>query len=511
MTHGSGRGRGLLLAALAAVAATACVDEKVIYRDQQRFEQPAAAAAGFVGYARAADTATVCGNCHSTTAAQWKGTAHAHAWETLQASGSAQPFCEGCHTVNARGNSVPDTTPAGWTATKDVRYHDVQCESCHGPGLTHISAPTRENIPLPVLKVVDRADTSRNFGCAECHNGTHHPFVEEWKLSNHGTMATSWSHGAAANASCQPCHTGQGALKAWGVVGHYAEENYAHGDTLQIVCAVCHDPHNKKYDKQLRYAVDAQTEQDNLCMKCHSRRPGPDPNGTSGTSIEPHAPEAALVLGYAGYWTPQMGLDSSTTGRPTDSLPSTHGSEANPRLCATCHVYRFQAKDSVTGAFTFQVTGHRFLATPCINANGEPVRNQPPLGGSCTEGTRTYRSCVGSGCHGSESAAQLAESVARNRIDRLAGQLEVMLAQVLHNDSVSPYPAPRPRDLTDKIISSWEGAHFNATLAEEKPGSPVHNPFLMEALLIGSIKQVQQIYGVNPPATLSLQIQLRKH
>jgi hypothetical protein len=23
-------------------------------------------------------------------------------------------------------------------------------------------------------------------GCAECHSGTHHPFVEEWRMSRHG-------------------------------------------------------------------------------------------------------------------------------------------------------------------------------------------------------------------------------------------------------------------------------------------------------------------------------------
>ena len=90
---------------------------------------------------------------------------------------------------------------------------------------------------------------------------------------------------------------------------------------------------------------------------------------------------------------------------------ATHGSSANPGLCATCHVNRFTVTDSATGAFTLQVVGHTFQAIPCVDAQGAPTTDA-----DCTLSQRTFRACTASGCHGSESAARSVTS----RITRLA-------------------------------------------------------------------------------------------
>jgi hypothetical protein len=100
-------------------------------------------------------------------------------------SGHAQAFCENCHTVNQLGNLTESA--GGYATTGDERYHNVQCESCHGPGLAHVQNPGDDNIPLAPLAV----GLDLTTGCAECHQGAHHPFVEEWSESGHGTALAS--------------------------------------------------------------------------------------------------------------------------------------------------------------------------------------------------------------------------------------------------------------------------------------------------------------------------------
>ena len=140
------------LVALAALAAlSACTDEKIVYQDVPNYEQPASAAANFVGYQNETSKETACGSCHVEVAGMWKETKHANAWATLQANAGKKGYCEACHTVNNNGNAKTDTL-AGWRTTKSAKYQDVQCEACHGAGLTHISSPTKSNVPLVSIK-----------------------------------------------------------------------------------------------------------------------------------------------------------------------------------------------------------------------------------------------------------------------------------------------------------------------------------------------------------------------
>ncbi|MGD8602696.1 MAG: cytochrome c3 family protein, partial [Gemmatimonadota bacterium] len=334
------------LAILALSALSGCVDEKIVYRDRDLFEDPLAAAGDFLGYSDVADTLTVCGNCHVSPQGEWQGTAHAGAWETLQESGHAATYCEGCHTVNELGNAVTET--AGYNATGEERYHDVQCESCHGPGLEHVTDPKGSTIPLAPMTVgVDNTQ-----GCGECHNGDHHPFVEQWETSAHAV-----SSGDSHDVSCQQCHTGNGALVAWGFDAPYLEQ----GETFDITCAVCHDPHSDKHDKQLRFPVGGVPIEQNICSQCHDRRTEPD--STSSHGLEPHSPETGLLQGDVGWFPPGLEIDRG-------EIIASHGSEGNEKLCATCHVARFDVTDEQTGDFVFTAVGHGFNAIPCTDASG---------------------------------------------------------------------------------------------------------------------------------------------
>jgi predicted CXXCH cytochrome family protein len=454
------RSRSRVLSVMAVlVAAAGCVDSEVVYVDRFDFEDPPAGAGGFVGYSNLETGRTVCGNCHVGRQARWEETAHADAWATLAESGASRAVCEACHTVSARGNPVEGE--AGWIATGNPRYYDVQCESCHGPGLDHVTTPDAPgNQPLATISLGANVDQ----GCADCHSGVHRPFAEEWATSAHGDMTAS----PQGNPNCQACHEGKGALRAWGVKSVFSPQDEA--ELQAITCAVCHDPHDARHQGQLRFAVDAPSLEQNLCMKCHAQRGVPDPISFRG----PHAPEGPLLLGTGGWWPPNLEYS------PGDIL-GTHGSEANPRLCAGCHVTDVEMQDPETGSFVFRSTGHTFQAIPCVDEDGIPTGET-----DCGLLERSFQSCTD--CH-SEAGARSALIEARTRIGDLADDLEAMLAQIPEGEFGNP-----------GAYTTADGSLFNLQLARVQ-GSAVHNPFLVAALLRASMRQIEVDYGI--AATLS--------
>lgn len=454
----------------ASLPLTAC--EEIVYRDRPLFDEPVAAAAGFLGYTNAAQNQTVCGQCHVSFQRRWQETQHANAWETLGPTGAGQALCQACHSTNSLGNPVSGST-GGYLAHADERYHDVQCESCHGPGLEHVRSPGRNNWPLATLAVGPTLEQ----GCGECHSGAHQPFVEQWASSGHATVAADPRR--ATDANCNTCHRAQDVLRLWGVNSEYIERSAA-TQHLPVVCGVCHDPHDATNPKQLRAPIDVANEDENLCMKCHHKRANPELSNRN-----PHSPQGPLLLGVAGWWPPNMEQG------PGD-IVATHGSEANPRLCAGCHVNQWEKRDALTGNFVFRSTGHTFEAIPCADAEGIPTGER-----NCGLTQKTFRTCARSGCHGTEAVARTLLTVVRDRLGSLAAALQAM-------ESLVP---PSEYTANDTRVTTAEGARFNRQLAQD-PGSEVHNPWLVEALLRASIRQMQQDYGLSAPAGLDLGQQL---
>lgn len=457
----------LTAVALVCTSLGGCVDEKIVFQNRELFEDPLDAALSFVGYTDAESKLTVCGNCHVEKQGDWQATAHAQAWATLEANPASAGFCQGCHTVNQLGNTV--TEIAGHSATGEERYRDVQCESCHGPGLAHVTNPTDATVPLAPLAVGVDADQ----GCGECHSGTHHPFVDEWNASRHGEGANAPQYRTRADGGCNACHGGEAALQAWGVSTEYVEKGT--GASLGITCSVCHDPHGAEHGGQLRFAVDTRIPEQNLCMKCHQKRAIPD----EGTVTKgPHSPQGPLLLGEVG----SVGWVPPGFAYNVARIRGTHGSEANERLCATCHVNAYEVTDPDSNDHVFSATGHLFKAIPCLDAQGVPTADD-----SCAMSVdeRSFGSCVGSGCHGDPDAALTAITVAQVRIDNLLTELDGLLAQVPADQFSS----------ADTLFTVAEGARFNFDLGEI-PSSTVHNPFMTEALLTSSIAAVRDTYGL---------------
>jgi predicted CXXCH cytochrome family protein len=460
------RGLAPLLIVLGLVS---CTDEETIYVERVLYEDPPTAAQGFLGYDDADKKLTVCGNCHVGQQSRWETTAHADAWETLQDSGHSQAFCEGCHTVGANGNPVTGT--AGYAGAPEGRYHDVQCESCHGAGLNHVSNPDDAAAPMASIAIFD-SEGNPTQNCAECHSGVHHPFADEWAQSLHARPVSSVVNGTST--SCLGCHTGQGVLKAWGVTSTFVELSAPQAQHVGITCAVCHDPHQKVNDAQLRFPIDVADEENNLCMKCHNRRANPEI--TSSTIRGAHAPEGSLLLGDAGWWPPNFSPE-------VDRIVASHGTEGNARLCASCHVTPYEVTDATTGDFVFSATGHLFKAIPCTDENGMPLPEE-----ECPTSERNFDSCAQSGCHLTATAAMNAFNTSNARIASLVADVEQLLTQV----------PPGEFNLSDGRFTVADGAWFNADLGK-KGGSPTHNPFLMEQLLLASIDVLESTYGLAAP------------
>lgn len=451
------------------VLVSGCTDTETIFVDRPLFEDPPVEAAGFLGYgtedAQAANF-TTCGNCHIGSQSEWELTAHSGAWATLQNSGAAQSFCEGCHTVSENGNAAEGDV--AWAATADPRYQDVQCESCHGPGAGHVSNPEASQ-PLASIAV----DLDLENGCAECHQGSHHGFTDEWAQSRHGPNASSSF--ARDRAECQSCHEARQALAAFGVDADYIEKDGT--ENLSIVCSVCHDPHNATNEHQLRFPINVRDVENNLCMKCHHKRAIPDPTSSRG----PHSPQGPLLLGEDVGWIPP--------NFDTNIVRGTHGSAQNENLCATCHVFAREITDPLTGDFVFSSKGHLFKPIPCLDAQGAPTALD------CDVSERSFASCVE--CHGDETVARGLYSLATARIAGRVAELAAQLAGVPSTEF----------DETDGVLTIGEGALFNQQLGEIT-SSAIHNPFLTEALLLGSMQAVLDEYGI-APRLLPSEIELR--
>ncbi len=508
-----------VLGVICAMTLAGCTSEKIVYRDREPFNVPPDAALGFLGYYDVSTKQTTCGNCHSEKQASWSTTKHASAWEDLQASGHATASCNGCHTVSENGNSVG--APAGYSVVPDSVYQDVQCENCHGPGLTHVQNPTNTNQPLASIS----ADTGQVNGCGGCHSGVHEPFVDQWKESAHGS-GPGFDH-AATNATCAPCHEGKAALsQKFGVTTNYKEASST--DPVRIVCAVCHNPHGSPYDHQLRASVSTPTR-DNLCIMCHSRQ-GTPPWSTAaaggGTTRGAHGAQGLLVLGLdVGWIPPNFAYDPS-------SIVSTHGTGANPKLCATCHVAQTTVTDQATGAFVFQSVGHTFTATPCLDAQGLPTATT-----ECDVTQRDFTACAASGCHSSDQTARAAYISFESRLDNLVDQIWKdtngnsvidatdggLIPQMVARNSAADQAA---LDFSSTVTTTAKGALFNAALAatDNRPqflagtvynftfsthmasGGGAHNPFLLEALLTASIEALKNDYGLSAPPNLDLKV-----
>ena len=474
----------LALPVIMSVGLASCTDESAIYDDRPVYDDPPEGAGDFVGYTLTGQEQgsqfPSCANCHIDLHGEWRATRHAHAWATLEESGAAQEFCRGCHTVSEFGNFT--TVPGGYTGSQDsTRFKDVQCESCHGPGLTHVVSPAGSG---PLASML--AGTEESNGCGQCHRGTHHPFVEQWENSAHGNVTPF----PADQESCNGCHSGNGALDRWGTNAKYLEREDmipGSGNYLDITCGVCHDPHGSPNTGQLRFPVDTNDLDRHLCADCHDRRSSLTPDESN---FEPHAPEKGMLTGEAGFFFPGMEIN------PGDILTS-HGSVGNPTVCAACHVASWEVSDPGSGDFQFQNVGHTFNAIPCTDEGIDNGESECAL----TLDDRYFGGCATGACHGGSENDAFGKLITASETARiLAEEVDRLLRQVPAGEIGKP-----------GVITTAEGALFNYNLARfgagraganesvllEYTASTAHNSFLIRSLLIASAEALKEDYGLS--------------
>ncbi len=505
--------RLLAAAAVVSVFAIGACTEETIVQERPPFNPAPDSASGFLGYyvvdTTADDQQTTCGNCHASFQTGWVETIHSDAWAGLQSSGFVASYCEGCHAVSESGNAVSVAAGINALDSADVNravYYDVQCESCHGPGSDHAAAPSATQ-PLASLM----ADTG---SCGECHEGTHHPFIEQWKQSAHGNVTGF----ASGRADCGECHNGRGALELnFLETSAYLEQDDPAG-AFDITCSVCHDPHGGPFEHQLRAPLDIVGSR-NLCVKCHDNRSAPAA-GTHG----PHAAQGPVVFNQnAGWWPDSLEW--------LDGLNHAHGDpDVNEDLCATCHMAEQTITDAVTGDEIHSV-GHTFDAIPCFDGSG--LLTDPP----CSN--EQFEACAG--CHGTAAAAEIVYEDFKDELtDYLLAIWDDVNGDHIINTDVAPadtgllvriiaQEGPKILDVSDTLFTTAEGILWNAQLAwtEDAPwfadgvivvaaddsvhfsshpisGNGVHNPALLEELLKASLAIGAAHYGVAPPAGMDL-------
>jgi len=114
-----------------------------------------------------------CATCHQQEYDIWKDSRHAHAFQTLQArERELDSSCTPCHTVGQGEKG----------GFRDARLTpqlvNVQCESCHAAGKTHIAKPAKGFGPVETPST-----------CVKCHNKTNDPdfdFPSYWERIKHG-------------------------------------------------------------------------------------------------------------------------------------------------------------------------------------------------------------------------------------------------------------------------------------------------------------------------------------
>ncbi|MEW6398963.1 MAG: ammonia-forming cytochrome c nitrite reductase subunit c552 [Bacillota bacterium] len=198
----------------------------------------------------------------------------------------------------------------------------ISCESCHGPGSKHVATGGNTAYIKTSLDV---------DACESCHGGDRQ--VGQLKQTGHYSVFANMVDKPFYKESCMECHSATVRLaeekgQPVPTLTDFREGDLK-GDRVGITCVVCHDPHKRDHEAQLR--KDAQE----TCIECHT---GELKTETFAPGTEVHHAQKEMWLGVGAIGVPNMPAAKTATCVDCHMVAGNHFFKAGtPKLTITQH------------------------------------------------------------------------------------------------------------------------------------------------------------------------------
>jgi len=188
--------------------------------------------------------------------------------EMLEKAGAymGSEVCSECHLDHAE---QMQGKKHGQTADPHSPFADWGCETCHGPGGSHL---VNNDDPMVSFKGVTQSPSHiRNAMCQQCHQGEE---LTEWHASTHEAEDAACADCHKIHepdsvfdrqeqaAVCYTCHKDKQA-QSFRAFRHPVREG-------KVICSDCHNPHGSVGDASLQ-----QLSINENCYSCHAEKRGP--------------------------------------------------------------------------------------------------------------------------------------------------------------------------------------------------------------------------------------------